>query len=477
MLFTSRPFLFHILNLQVQKHRLKTFTTSLLADTLTPVGIYLSIRDKYPNSLLLESSDYHGNENSRSFICCDPIATFKYAHNLLEVRLTEVESYTIERPTLVEELQKFTNSVELDNKALKSKIGFYGYQCYDAVQQFETVQFRSTESDIPIMFYALYRYVVSINHFNDTLEIIETIPEGSTSALGQFKQQILNPAFTSFNFKLKGIEESNNTENEFLKTVEKGIDHCQKGDVFQVVFSRRFKQQFLGDEFNVYRSLRAVNPSPYLFYFDYGSFKLMGSSPEAQIVVEDNKATIHPIAGTFKRTGDDAADTELAKKLGKDIKENSEHVMLVDLARNDLSKSSNKVEVEVFKEVQYYSHVIHLVSKVTGEVDQSRDSLRLMANTFPAGTLSGAPKYKAMQLIDEYENGPRGFYGGAIGFLGLDGSVNQAIMIRSLQSKNNELSYQAGAGIVAKSIPENELKEVDNKLGAIRQALKLAEEL
>jgi len=256
--------------------------------------------------------------------------------------------------------------------------------------------------------------------------------------------------------------------------VKKGIASCHRGDVFQIVLSRRFEQPFTGDELNVYRALRSINPSPYLFFFDYGDYKLMGSSPEAQIIIKNGKAVVHPIAGTFKRTGDDETDKKEADRLLLDAKENAEHVMLVDLARNDLSRLCDDVKVEHYREVQYFSHVIHLVSEVSGSVRPGTNPFELLAKTFPAGTLSGAPKIKAMQLIDAFEPTARGSYGGGIGFVGFDGSCNHAIMIRTFLSKQNTLVYQAGAGVVAASKPENELQEVNNKLGALKKAIEFA---
>lgn len=460
----------------MKKYKLKIQTFDLLADILTPVGIYLQVRDKYANSILLESTDYHGIENSCSYICCNPITSIVVDNDVLKVVHPDGNETKKKEYQLVDELQQFINQFEVEGDN-KEEVGMYGYHCYDAVQHFETISFKEKSANIPVLYYAMYSYVVVINHFNSTLKIIHTNVQEDEESIDDFVTLIKQVNHPKYNFSLPDKEETNYTDEEYLSIVSKGIEHCKKGDVFQIVLSRQFQQAFQGDEFNVYRALRAVNPSPYLFYFDYGSFRLMGSSPEAQIVVKNNKATINPIAGTFRRTGNDVEDAELAIKLGKDEKENAEHVMLVDLARNDLSKSASKVNVEVYKEVQYYSHVIHLVSRVTGEISKNEKSLDLMANTFPAGTLSGAPKYKAMELIDEYENTSRGFYGGAIGYIGLDGAINQAIMIRSLMSKNNVLTYQAGAGIVAKSDPKSELQEVENKLAAIRKALELATKL
>ncbi|MBE7179038.1 MAG: anthranilate synthase component I family protein, partial [Mucilaginibacter polytrichastri] len=250
-----------------------------------------------------------------------------------------------------------------------------------------------------------------------------------------------------------------------------------RGDVFQIVPSRAFSQRFTGDEFNVYRALRSINPSPYLFYFDYGNFKLFGSSPEAQLTINKGEATIYPIAGTFKRTGSDTEDAEIALQLKNDPKESAEHVMLVDLARNDLSRHCDDVEVQAFKEVQFYSHLVHLVSKVSGKLRLGVDSFSVVADTFPAGTLSGAPKYRAMEIIDQNEPHLRSFYSGALGFMGFNGDFNHAIMIRSFLSKENTLNYQAGAGIVTASDPETELQEVNNKIAALRKALIEAEHL
>ena len=374
--------------------------------------------------------------------------------------------------------EKYSKSIQLDCPTeLKSFNGFYGYTTYDSVQYFENIALNVAEgpSAIPLLQYSFYRFIIAINHFNDEMTLIENLEEGQKSNLSQIEKIIDAQAFNTQKFTVEGEETSNCTNEDFKEYVVKAKSHCKRGDVFQLVLSRQFQQKFKGDEFNVYRALRSINPSPYLFYFDYGSFKLMGSSPEAQIKISNGKAIINPIAGTFRRTGEMAKDIQLGKNLAADKKETAEHVMLVDLARNDLSKHADNVTVEVFKEVQYFSHVIHLVSTVSGQLKGS--PIEIVADTFPAGTLSGAPKYKAMQLIDTYENQSRGFYGGAVGIIGLDGSVNLAIAIRSFVSKNNMLYYQAGAGIVIHSDEEKELQEVNNKLAALKKALLLAEKI
>ncbi len=462
-------------------------TKKLLADTLTPVGLYLNLRDKFYHSFLLESSDYHGNDNNYSFVCLDPIASFVLENDVVTETIGR-KSRTIpltSKGQLSPELQKFLGAFRLQNEDKNQKEtsganGFFGYTSYDAVQYFETIRLNAPQKPqqkIPLMHYVAFRFVLRFDHFKNELLLIENRFDDEDSQMSQMENMLHINKFPNYSFELSGKKSSNLTDEQFMEMVETGKRHCQRGDVFQIVLSRQFSQAFRGDEFNVYRTLRSVNPSPYLFYFDYGNFKLFGSSPEAQLKVSNGKATINPIAGTFKRSGNDEADKLLAKQLAADPKENAEHTMLVDLARNDLSRHGENVTVKTYKEVQYYSHVIHLVSEVVADLDNKTDALQLFADTFPAGTLSGAPKFKAMELIDRYENQSRGFYGGAIGIFGFDGSLNHAITIRSFLSKNNRLYFQAGAGIVVSSVEENELQEINNKLGALVSALEKAEKL
>ena len=463
----------------MKKLQFKTISSTRISDTVTPVGLYLRFRDKYANSLLLESSDYHSKEESFSFVCVEPIISMKVDHNefVISQNGTTLEKYTIEK-NFYQLFDDFTNFIDLSCAAeLKSFNGLYGYTTYDSVQYFENIKLNVKEapSQIPLMQYSFYRFIIAINHFNDEMTLIENVEAGTTSRMSEIESIIEAQTFNTQRFEIKGNETSNCSNDDFKEYVVKAKAHCKRGDVFQLVLSRQFQQEFKGDEFNVYRALRSINPSPYLFYFDYGSFKLMGSSPEAQIKIGAGKAIINPIAGTFRRTGNMAEDIKLGKQLSEDKKETAEHVMLVDLARNDLSKHAENVTVEVFKEVQFFSHVIHLVSTVQGNI--KGNPIEIVGDTFPAGTLSGAPKYKAMQLIDAYENQSRGFYGGAVGIIGLDGSVNLAIAIRSFVSKKNVLYYQAGAGIVIHSDEEKELQEVNNKLAALKKALLLAENI
>jgi len=473
-------FLFDKLNQNMKIYNFKTTFKKILADTITPVSVYLKIRDKFANSLLLESSDYHANDNSFSYICCNPIASIKIANETIYETFPDGTSNAIainknsNIPKIIEEFASQFQSENNDFKFINN--GLFGYISYDAVRYFENIEINKKDNDlqIPDIYYAVYQNIIAINHFkNEAFIFSHSITESNN--IGTIENLLQNKSLASYSFSKTGDKNSNLTDSEFIDNVKLAKKHCFRGDVFQLVLSRRFSQGFKGDEFNVYRALRSINPSPYLFYFDYGDFKIMGSSPEAQLIVKDRKAEIHPIAGTFRRTGNDEKDATLAKNLSEDKKENAEHIMLVDLARNDLSRNGHLVKVEKYREVQFFSHVIHLVSKVTGLLHEKATTMQVVADTFPAGTLSGAPKHKAMQLIEKYEKTNRNFYGGAIGFMDFNGNFNHAIMIRTFLSKNHKLHYQAGAGIVSDSNEENEMQEVYNKLAALDKALEIAE--
>ena len=462
------------------KFKLKENRKEIITDTLTPVSIYLKIRDIYANSILLESSDYSSKDNSYAYICFKPIAKFELENNYLQINYPNKERsvYNIkDSDSVFNKLNEFMNSFEFSSNWKKDKFqskGIYGYMSYDSINYFENITLKNKNfgDSIPEMLYCLYENIIVVNTFNNQSTII-SFSENKNELL-KIEKLISNKSTYNFSFKKQGEIKSNISDKDYLELVKKGISHCLRGDVFQIVLSRKFTQSYKGDDFNVYRKLRSINPSPYLFYFDYGNFKIFGSSPEAQLIINNKKAEIHPIAGTFKRTGDDMYDKEKAKELLSDDKENSEHMMLVDLARNDLSRSCKNVVVEKDREIQFYSHVIHLVSKVTGYLKSK--SKEIIGNTFPAGTLTGAPKYKAMELINEYETSKRQFYGGAIGMIDIYGNFNHAIIIRSFLSKNQALYFQAGAGVVSKSVPENELNEVYNKVGALIKSIEKAEE-
>lgn len=457
----------------------KTNSKKVLGDMHTPVSIYLKVRDLYPQSALMESSDYHAGENSLSFIALCPMASVGINNG--KATMTYPDNTTVEEKlsktfTVETALNRFISEFKVSGE--NSNIcGLYGYTTFNAVKYFENIPVKESHDDLndaPDVLYILYKYILVFNHFKNELTLVEMLCEDEESGLEQLESAIENRNYASYNFSVTGPVTSTITDEQHKANVRKGIAHCLRGDVFQIVLSRRFIQPYAGDDFKVYRALRSINPSPYLFYFDFGGYRIFGSSPETHCKIENGNAYIDPIAGTTRRTGDALKDKELTEALLADPKENAEHVMLVDLARNDLSRNCHDVRVLFYKEPQYYSHVIHLVSRVCGELNEEANTMKSFIDTFPAGTLSGAPKVRAMQLISEIEPHNRGAYGGCIGFIGLNGELNQAITIRTFVSRNNELWFQAGGGIVARSEDEYELQEVNNKLGALKKAIDLA---
>ena len=463
-----------------------TISKKILADFHTPVGVYLRLRDLYPQSALMESSDYHDAQNSRSFIGINPIASVAIGHGKSTVSFPDgsVSKNEISAEyNAAKAIHELIDNISLEGDD-KQLCGLFGYTSFNAVRYFENINVKDDtqeKNDAPDVLYILYKNVIVFDHHNNTLKIVTLATDNdkkNADAEIEKIEKVMNKAyFHSYKFHSVGEVQSTLTDEEHKANILRGIQHCLRGDVFQIVLSRRFIQKYEGDDFNLYRALRSINPSPYLFYFDFGGFRIFGSSPETHCRIENEKAYIDPIAGTTKRTGDAEADRRGAEYLRNDPKENAEHVMLVDLARNDLSRNCHDVKVDFYKDLQYYSHVIHLVSRVSGTLDASADPIQAFIDTFPAGTLSGAPKVRAMQLISEYEPHNRGAYGGCIGLIGLDGSLNQAITIRTFVSRNGELWFQAGGGIVARSDEEYELQEVNNKLGALRKAIKMGEEL
>ncbi|MEP7269129.1 MAG: anthranilate synthase component I family protein [Saprospiraceae bacterium] len=463
--------------------KIKLYSTSKkqLADTVTPVHLYLKLRDHFDESMLLESTDFRSVENCNSYIGLGKLAQVEVNSGKVFIQLPgkEIQEHTCtNRHEVSQFLQDFMDSFEvITDGTYKLTNGIFGHFNFESIQYFDTQVFDNDKKqvEIPDAKFNLYQYILAIDHFKDEMYILENHLDPAKKDISELESLMKSEQVQSFSFTKSGDESSSMTDQEYRDLVSRGKYHCKIGDVFQVVFARRFRQKFTGDDFNVYRALRSVNPSPYLFYFDMGNYKIFGSSPESQLVINKGIASVNPIAGTYKRTGNDEEDQLKAKELAHDPKENAEHIMLVDLARNDLGIHSDKVEVKILKEIQYFSHVIHLVSNVEGQLSKDYNMFKVFGDTFPAGTLSGAPKYKAIELIKTYEPEQRNFYGGSIGFAGFDGSLVHAITIRSFLSKDNELHYQAGAGIVASSVEENELQEVKNKLGALRTAMQRAE--
>lgn len=455
---------------------------TILADLYTPVGVYMRLRDIYPQSALMESSDYHDKDNSRSFIGINPIASVAIAHGEAVISFPDgsQEQHIINKDYgTAEAIHALIDRIHVEGEHMEY-CGLYGYTSFNAVRYFENIAVKDEtleKNDAPDMLYILYKNIIVFDHFNSQLTIISISEKAQSTEITDILRAMGKANVQTYDFHPVGEVTSPLTDEEHKANIRRGIKHCLRGDVFQIVLSRRFIQKYEGDDFKLYRALRSINPSPYLFYFDFGGFRIFGSSPETHCRIEGRRAYIDPIAGTTKRTGDAEKDREGAEYLRKDPKENAEHVMLVDLARNDLSRNCHGVKVDFYKDLQYYSHVIHLVSRVSGELDEGADPIKAFIDTFPAGTLSGAPKVRAMQLISEYEPHNRGAYGGCIGYIGLNGSLNQAITIRTFVSRNGELWFQAGGGIVAKSDEEYELQEVNNKLGALRRAILMAEKL
>ena len=461
----------------METFKYQTTSRTILGDLYTPVGVYMRLRDLYPQSALMESSDYHEQSNSHSFIGVNPIASVAIGHGVATINYPDGTTFQHEVNKDYQSdkaIHELIDRIEVSGDDA-NVCGLYGYTSFNAVRYFENIAVKDEtqeKNDAPDMLYILYKVVIMFDHHNSQLKIVTL---GDAVEIDEIYRAMNKANVQAYDFHPVGDVRSTLTDEEHKANIRKGIQHCLRGDVFQIVLSRRFIQAYEGDDFKLYRALRSINPSPYLFYFDFGGFRIFGSSPETHCRIQNRRAYIDPIAGTTKRTGDSEKDKEGAEYLRNDPKENAEHVMLVDLARNDLSRNCHNVKVDFYKDLQYYSHVIHLVSRVSGELDKDADPIKTFIDTFPAGTLSGAPKVRAMQLISEYEPHNRGAYGGCIGYIGLDGSLNQAITIRTFVSRNGELWFQAGGGIVAKSNEDYELQEVNNKLGALRKAIEKAE--
>ena len=453
-----------------------------MGDLHTPVSVYLKVRDSFPQSALLESSDFHAGQNSISYLGLKPISRIEVNRGVCTSLFpdgTETQETISDNFTISDALNRYISHFDVEGDELQ-QCGLFGYTTFNCVKYTEQIAIRESKeerNDAPDMLYILFKYLLVFNHFTDEIQLLELQGQQEVSSIVKVESLINQRNFATYNFFTEGEERSTITDEEYKEYVRRGVHHCLRGDVFQIVLSRRFIQPFTGDDFKVYRALRSINPSPYLFYFDFGGFRIFGSSPETHCKISGRPISIDPIAGTTKRSGDNQEDMKAVEFLLNDPKENAEHVMLVDLARNDLSRNAHNVEVAFFKEPQFYSHVIHLVSRVTGTLNVTADPLKAFFDTFPAGTLSGAPKVRAMQLISEIESHNRGAYGGCIGFIGFNGDINQAITIRTFVSRNNELWYQAGAGVVSQSSDEYELREVNSKLGALKRAIDKASTL
>ena len=463
-----------------------TSVKKVFSDISTPISLYATLREKFPETILLEASDYIPDVNCYSYIAVNPISFFKLKNDILEIKYPDnstVNENLSSKQAALSKLEAYFNSFQapLEKEYNHLANGLFGFISFDAIEYFDTIKLKPAQSEeIPQIYYRVYEFVIALNHHKKEMFILQNnfAKETSLNISIEDLENILNKEEYNFKtFQTREEEYSNMNTEEHLGMIKNCQKHIKRGDVFQIVPARKFMQKFEGDDFQVYRALRKINPSPYLFYFNFPDFNIFGSSPEADLLIENRKAIIHPIAGTAPRVQDETENQKIIDELLNDPKENSEHIMLVDLARNDLSKNCKDVLVESYREVQKFSHVNHLVSIVSGKMFEHTTSIQLLADTFPAGTLSGAPKYRAIELISNFEPSRRESYGGAIGFINFNGDLVHAIMIRTFLSKNNILIRQAGGGVVMDSIPEKEVEEVNNKLMALKKALKLAEEV
>jgi len=461
------------------------------ADLLTPVLAYLKLRKKEGHCFLLESVEGIGRLARYSFIGVNPskvITNYGLEISILEngrqtgckMNLFDYlkEMMTSVRAAKVEELPDFTGGI----------VGYLGYENIALVE--DVIHFRDKNHfGTPDAVFGLYDTIIAFDHYKHQIILITNVSlDKNTNREKIFRQakeelherwiQLLEPIEFRSDFEIRLDETENGENDKFIDNVRAGKKNIEEGDIFQIVLSRRFQATYSGDLLNVYRALRIINPSPYMYFIELGgNFTIIGTSPEDLLNVKNRKATILPIAGTRKRGQTPDEDSQLEEDLRKDPKELAEHVMLVDLARNDLGRISqfNTVRVVENMSVHRFSHVMHLVSRVEGILSENKDCIDALMAAFPAGTLTGAPKIRAIQLIESYEKIRRNVYGGAIGYIDFNGNLDMCIAIRTLFAKGSTLYWQAGAGIVADSDPQMELKEIENKSAVLLSALKYAE--
>jgi anthranilate synthase component I len=445
-------------------------------DLLTPVSAFLALRGRSERAFLLESVLGGENVARYSFVGRDPVAT-------VEARPGDAGFLSALRARLgppaaeVPGLPRFTG-------------GAVGYLAYDAVRLFERVPQRHGPSDALVASFSFYRSIVAFDHVSQRMVLIADVEPGRRAAYEDAQALLdglesdlrqIRPVGAVVHARPDGLESEAAFGDgaAYRDAVSRALGYVAAGDVFQVVLSRQKAVRCLHDPFTVYRALRMVNPSPYMYFLKDGTSAIAGASPEMLVRVEGGRAFMRPIAGTRPRGETAEEDDRLAKELAADPKERAEHLMLVDLSRNDLGRVCRFASITVpeLMRVERYSHVSHLVSSVTGELAEGRDALDALVAAFPAGTLSGAPKVRAMEIIDELEPVPRGLYGGAVGYIDLRGNLDFCITIRTLLLKGGRALVQAGAGIVADSDPEAEQRETEAKAAALVEALGLAAEL
>ena len=462
---------------------------SSMADLHTPVSVYLALRRTGVHSFLFESAEPDEKVGRYSFIGIDPLMMVQSTGT--QIQILEAGKQVTHQGSVFDMLAglatRYRQPASLQPSGLSG--GFVGYFGYDCIRHMENVPLHDAgPGDEKDAMFGLFATIVRFDHREQLVTIIHNvIIDPNRSLRDQYDEgeqrvhmirlRLRNTTLSTLSFSCR----TNGSEVEadrgwYSAAVDKAKHYITEGDIFQVVLSRKLRLTFDGDPFPVYRALRYINPSPYLFYIDFGDTKLIGSSPEILLRVQDREVEVLPIAGTRRRGRTEAEDRNLEADLLSDAKELAEHIMLVDLGRNDVGRISTfgSVHVPVFKKVERYSHVMHIVSEVHGTLRANATAVDALKACFPAGTVSGAPKVRAMEIIHELEPVRRGAYAGAVGYLGFNGTLDTCIGIRTIVVQKNMLAIQSGAGIVADSVPEKEFQETVNKAQALLDAVSMA---
>ena len=464
--------------------------TKILADVETPISAYLKIAENEDYSFILESVSGEDKFARYTFIGCDPYLRISAKNNYVTInKKDEIDEFKLEDKTplyYLEEIMKNYKPVNIEElpNFIGGAVGYFGY---DMVRHFEKIPDDNLDIvDVPEMYYMLTDKIIAFDRFKQELIlIVNIILEENDDVEQKYKQGVkdLENLYKKINKKFENLYledsdkeysiKSNFENSSFCNSVDKAKEYIKSGDIFQVVLSQRFYTDYNDDPFNAYRRLRSINPSPYMFYIDFKDFKVAGASPEILVRVEKDNVILKPIAGTRKRGKTIAEDMKLEKELLEDEKEIAEHVMLIDLGRNDVGRVSEYGTVKLTEKmiVEKYSHVMHIVSSVEGKLEKDKTGFDALKAVFPAGTLTGAPKIRAMEIIEELEPEKRGIYGGAIGYFSFNGDLDSCITIRSIVFKDDKAYMQAGAGIVYDSVPEREFEETENKIAAVIRAL------
>jgi len=462
----------------------------ITADLLTPVLAYLKIRENGKQSFLLESVEGSLNLARYSFIGKNPqkiffnnaLALTEKVDGKEETKQENIFAYVKKelkkfKQPKIDELPDFTGGV----------VGFLGYETISLIEKVVPRNENGFENADSI--FGIYKTILAFDHYKHQIILISNVDvtefnsieaayQSGKTELAKLRSELKKPIEFSSDFSFEKDFQTNFSTEEFYKIVEESKQNIIEGDIFQIVLSKRFSTGYSGDLFNVYRALRIINPSPYMYHLEFEhDFTVIGTSPEDLLKVKNGKAQLLPIAGTRRRGKNSEEDKKLETNLLNDPKELAEHTMLVDLGRNDLGRvcKYDSVKVSELMKIQRYSHVMHIVSKVEGELSNDHDALDALQACFPAGTVTGAPKIRAMQLIYEYEKLRRNVYAGAVGYFDFSGNLDMCIAIRTLFAKGKTLYWQAGAGVVADSTPELETKEINNKAAVLVNAMQYAE--